>query len=105
MLWTDVIQFILKMTMVIVLAYLRGTRCGWNGSHENQARRARRRARQPPQGGTGSILSFIPDLHSPWMPILAFCVYLGVNWWANWYPGAEPGGGGYVAQRMFCAKR
>ncbi|HZP00667.1 MAG TPA: sodium:proline symporter, partial [Terriglobia bacterium] len=29
---------------------------------------------------------------------------LGVNWWANWYPGAEPGGGGYVAQRIFCAK-
>ena len=27
-----------------------------------------------------------------------------VNWWAVWYPGAEPGGGGYVAQRMFCAK-
>jgi len=38
------------------------------------------------------------------MPLLAFCVYLGVNWWANWYPGAEPGGGGYVAQRIFCAK-
>jgi Na+/proline symporter len=31
-------------------------------------------------------------------------VYLGVNWWANWYPGAEPGGGGYIAQRIFCAK-
>ena len=27
-----------------------------------------------------------------------------MNWWATWYPGAEPGGGGYVAQRMFCAK-
>ena len=31
-------------------------------------------------------------------------VYLGVNWWATWYPGAEPGGGGYVAQRILCAK-
>jgi hypothetical protein len=28
-------------------------------------------------------------------------VYIAVNWWATWYPGAEPGGGGYIAQRMF----
>ena len=31
-------------------------------------------------------------------------MYLGVSWWASWYPGAEPGGGGYVAQRIFSAK-
>jgi Na+/proline symporter len=55
-------------------------------------------------GGTGSILSFVPDLHSPWMPIMTFLVYIGVYWWSVWYPGAEPGGGGYVAQRIFCAK-
>jgi Na+/proline symporter len=55
-------------------------------------------------GGSGSILSFVPDLNSPWMPLLTFAVYIGVSWWANWYPGAEPGGGGYVAQRIFCAK-
>ena len=35
---------------------------------------------------------------------LAFIAYLGVQWWASWYPGAEPGGGGYVAQRMMSAK-
>ena len=35
---------------------------------------------------------------------MLFCLYLGVQWWANWYPGAEPGGGGYVAQRIFSAK-
>ncbi len=34
----------------------------------------------------------------------AFLVYLAVNWWAAWYPGAEPGGGGYIAQRMFSTK-
>jgi Na+/proline symporter len=38
------------------------------------------------------------------MPMIAFFVYVAINWWATWYPGAEPGGGGYVAQRMFCAK-
>ena len=36
--------------------------------------------------------------------MITFFVYISVNWWATWYPGAEPGGGGYVAQRMFCAK-
>jgi len=38
------------------------------------------------------------------LPLLTLAVYLGVNWWASWYPGAEPGGGGYVAQRIFSAK-
>ncbi|HYO83678.1 MAG TPA: Na+:solute symporter, partial [Bryobacteraceae bacterium] len=38
------------------------------------------------------------------MPLITFVVYISVQWWATWYPGAEPGGGGYVAQRMFCAR-
>jgi len=38
------------------------------------------------------------------MPALTFFVYLAVNWWASWYPGAEPGGGGYVAQRILSTK-
>src|SRR5258706_3873250 len=38
------------------------------------------------------------------MPMITFLVYISMNWWATWYPGAEPGGGGYIAQRMFCAK-
>jgi Na+/proline symporter len=55
-------------------------------------------------GGRGSILSFTPDIGSAWMPMLAFFVYLAINWWATWYPGAEPGGGGYIVQRILCAK-
>src|SRR5204863_9941520 len=39
-----------------------------------------------------------------WMPLLTLAVYLSVQWWAAWYPGAEPGGGGYVAQRIFSAR-
>jgi SSS family solute:Na+ symporter len=39
-----------------------------------------------------------------WMPILTLAVFLGVQWWAAWYPGAEPGGGGYIAQRIFSAR-
>lgn len=38
------------------------------------------------------------------MSVIAFIAYIGVQWWASWYPGAEPGGGGYVAQRMMSAK-
>ena len=38
------------------------------------------------------------------MSLSAFLAYVGVQWWASWYPGAEPGGGGYVAQRMMSAK-
>ena len=38
------------------------------------------------------------------MSAVAVIAYLGVQWWASWYPGAEPGGGGYVAQRMMSAK-
>lgn len=34
----------------------------------------------------------------------AFLAFVGIQWWASWYPGAEPGGGGYIAQRMMSAK-
>ena len=49
-------------------------------------------------------LSLIPDLSNPnaWVPVLL--VPLAVQWWASYYPGAEPGGGGYIAQLMFSAK-
>jgi SSS family solute:Na+ symporter len=102
-LWTDVIQFVLKMGMVCVLAFY-GVRAAGGMESLKEKLRLIDAARGAAEGGSGSILSFVPDLHSAWMPLLAFCVYLGVNWWANWYPGAEPGGGGYVAQRIFCAK-
>ncbi len=49
-------------------------------------------------------LHMLPDLSNPdmWVPLLL--VPLAVQWWASYYPGAEPGGGGYIAQRMFSAK-
>lgn len=102
-LWTDLIQFALKMTMVIVLAYYGVKAVGGMAALKTQLL-AIDASRAAAQGGSGSILSFVPDLNSPWMPLVTFCVYIGVNWWANWYPGAEPGGGGYVAQRIFCAR-
>ena len=49
-------------------------------------------------------LALIPDMSDPnvWVPVLL--VPLAVQWWASYYPGSEPGGGGYIAQRMFSAK-
>ena len=49
-------------------------------------------------------IALIPDLSDPnlWIPILL--IPLSVQWWASYYPGSEPGGGGYIAQRMFSAK-
>ena len=67
----------------------------------------------PEVGGLDSLLvhenvidkiNILPDFSDPnsWVPVLL--VPLAVQWWASYYPGAEPGGGGYIAQRMFSAK-
>lgn len=68
---------------------------------------------QPEVGGLAGLfshpavagkLSFLPDF-SDWNTAMAvFIVPIAVQWWATWYPGAEPGGGGYIAQRMLAAK-
>jgi solute:Na+ symporter, SSS family len=107
---TDLFQFILKMSMIIVLAWIAVTKIGGMTllkiqlSHVNDAVR---QAGQP----TGSVLSFFPSFHLGWttdaiwtLPVITLVLYLAMQWWASWYPGAEPGGGGYVAQRMFSAK-
>jgi len=95
---TDLFQFFLKMTMVILLAFYAVRAVGGM-----DALTAKLAALSAAKGG-GSILAFTPEIGSAWMPMIAFFVYIAVNWWATWYPGAEPGGGGYIAQRIFCAK-
>ncbi len=50
-----------------------------------------------------SKLNFVPEWGSPEL-ITLFIIPLTVQWWASYYPGAEPGGGGYIAQRMLSAK-
>lgn len=55
-------------------------------------------------GSTDAALAMFPRESAAWMPAITMAVYLGVNWWASWYPGAEPGGGGYIAQRIFAAR-
>ena len=95
---TDLVQFVLKMGMVIVLAFFAVRAAGGLGALETKVR-----ALDAAAGG-GSRLAFFPSTDSAWMPAITLFVYLGVSWWASWYPGAEPGGGGYVAQRIFSAR-
>ncbi len=49
-------------------------------------------------------LDFLPDFSDPNVYIPLFIMPIAIQWWATWYPGAEPGGGGYIAQRMLAAK-
>src|SRR5438132_7741923 len=92
---TDMFQFVVKMGMVIVLAVSAVRAVGGIDAMKSKLAAIDR---------AGSVLSFVPDLNSAWMPMLTFLVYVSVVWWATWYPGAEPGGGGFVAQRMLSAK-
>ncbi|MFZ2641374.1 MAG: sodium:solute symporter family protein [Verrucomicrobiia bacterium] len=96
----DMIQFFLKMTAVIAAAYF---------------------AVQLPQvGGLGGLvekvsamtgpggvnyLNMFPDFTNHWdIAVAVFIMPIAVQWWAVWYPGAEPGGGSYIAQRMLASK-
>src|SRR5437764_9189209 len=95
---TDLVQFVLKMGMVIALAYYAVRAAGGLSVLQERVRALDAAA------GSGSRLVFFPAAGSAWMPAITLFVYLGVIWWASWYPGAEPGGGGYVAQRIFAAR-
>jgi solute:Na+ symporter, SSS family len=109
-LMTDLFQFALKMSMIIVLAWIAVARVGGMTLLKIQLSQVDSATRASGQA-TGSVLSFFPSFHLGWttdaiwtLPVITFVLYLAVQWWASWYPGAEPGGGGYVAQRMFSAK-
>ena len=101
-LWTDLFQFVLKMTAVIVLAVYSVRAVGGMDALKTKV---------AAHFGTDAALSVLPIKMGgggieayAWMPLLALTVFLSVQWWATYYPGAEPGGGGYVAQRIFSAK-
>jgi SSS family solute:Na+ symporter len=102
-LWTDLVQFVIKMTAVIILAVYSVRAVGGMD--------ALKAGLTTHFGSADAALSVLPVKMTPtgieayaWMPLLALAVFLSVQWWAAWYPGAEPGGGGYVAQRIFSAK-
>jgi Na+/proline symporter len=90
---TDLLLFAISMTGAIAAAYFALGHPDVGGlaglvSHPDVASR----------------LGFLPDFTDSSSVIALLVVPLAVQWWSTWYPGAEPGGGGYVAQRMLAAR-
>ena len=90
---TDLILFVVSMTGAVVAAVVA--------------------VNHPEVGGLSELLvhpnvvgklSILPDFSNTELVMAVFIIPLAVQWWSVWYPGSEPGGGGYVAQRMLAAK-
>ncbi len=93
---TDLFQFVFAMGGSILLAVLAVQSVGGL-----EALTAKASAHF---GSTEAAFGVIPPLDAPWLPLSTLLVWLSVQWWAAWYPGQEPGGGGYVVQRILSAK-
>ncbi len=94
----DMIQFFTMMTAVIAAAFFAVRAVGGLGPLVTKV---------SAMTGPGGInfLSMLPNFKSNWdLAIAIFIMPLAVQWWAVWYPGAEPGGGSYIAQRMLASK-
>ena len=117
----DMIQFFIKMTAVIAAAYFslkevaRLTGVGdsaFAGLRKlvdilgpQQVNFASGTPVLSPIDGTGQpILDVMPNFAMSELALMIFIVPIAIGWWANWYPGAEPGGGSYIAQRMLASK-
>lgn len=97
---TDAVQFVIAMTGTIILAVLVVNLPQVGGMEGLKAKLPDWLFRFTPEIGVpeigyGGVLS---------LTVGAFIAYILIQWWACWYPGAEPGGGGYIAQRMMSAK-
>ena len=93
---TDTFQFVVKMGGVIALAFFAVRSIG--GLDELT------RLSTAHFGSRDAAFGVLPPVDKAWLPLSTLLVFLCVQWWAAWYPGAEPGGGGYVAQRILAAK-
>jgi SSS family solute:Na+ symporter len=96
----DMIQFFIKMAAVIAAAYFAVTlpQVGGLSGLVDKLSQVR---------GPGGLhyLNMLPDFTSNWdLAVAVFIMPIAVQWWAVWYPGAEPGGGSYIAQRMLASK-
>ena len=96
---TDAFQFFVAMTGCIILAIIVLNSPQVGGIESLQSKLP------------SSVFSFFPNISDAGsavtgftLSVFSFLAYIGIIWWASWYPGAEPGGGGYIAQRMMSAK-
>jgi solute:Na+ symporter, SSS family len=96
----DMIQFFIKMTAVIAAAYFALRQPQVGGLQHLVARLSELRG---PKGL--NYLNILPDFaNNRDLAFTIFIIPLTVTWWAGWYPGSEPGGGSYIAQRMLASK-
>jgi len=96
----DMIQFFIKMSAVIAAAYFAVKLPQVGGMSGLIAKLSNVRG---PNGV--NYLNMLPDFSSNWdLAVAVFVMPIAVQWWAVWYPGAEPGGGSYIAQRMLASK-
>lgn len=96
----DMIQFFIKMTAVTAAAYFAIKHPAVGGLHGMVEKLSAMK-------GPGGInyLNVLPDFTNNWdLALAVFIMPIAVQWWAVWYPGAEPGGGSYIAQRMLASK-
>ncbi|MBP8259832.1 MAG: Na+:solute symporter [Verrucomicrobia bacterium] len=97
----DMIQFFLMMTAVIAAAWFAVQHVGGLGVLVEKLS-----APMPAPDGQAALhyLNFLPDFTNWDLALAVFVMPLAVQWWATWYPGSEPGGGSYIAQRMLASK-
>lgn len=92
---TDFLQFMVAMAgSIILMVAALGKTDGVSGLMEKLVETF---------GESHSYIQFSPINH-PTLMISTVLVWIGMQWWVSWYPGAEPGGGGYIAQRMFSTR-
>ncbi len=96
----DMVQFFVKMSAVIAAAYFAVTLPQVGGLDGLITKLS---ATPGPDGI--NYLNVLPDFTNHWdIAVAVFVMPIAVQWWAVWYPGAEPGGGSYIAQRMLASK-
>jgi solute:Na+ symporter, SSS family len=96
----DMVQFFIKMSAVIAAAYFAVMLPQVGGLHGLVTKLSHVK-------GPGGInyLAMLPDFSNNWnLAFAVFIIPIAVQWWAVWYPGSEPGGGSYIAQRMLASK-
>ncbi len=98
----DMVQFFLKMTAVIAAAYFALKQVG---GLEGLVHRLSGPMLSADGKTTLHYLDIFPDFAGNWdLALAVFVMPITVQWWATWYPGAEPGGGSFIAQRMLASK-
>ncbi|MCX6909159.1 MAG: Na+:solute symporter, partial [Verrucomicrobia bacterium] len=98
----DMIQFFIKMTAVIAAAYFAVQHVG---GLDVMVQKLSVPMLAPDGKSLLNYLNILPDFTNNWdIAVAVFVMPLAVQWWATWYPGAEPGGGSYIAQRMLATR-